>query len=99
MLDVLVILLRGLTRVDRSKPSVLTWLVNIGRNIKWAVQRRRSGNLQSKPGKTDPFMRAESWLRQRKSAKIHELGAASAKSMLVRYHIPCKVAVHEQQPL
>ena len=45
---------------------------------------RRSGNLQSKPGKTDPFMRAESWLRQRKTAKVDELGAASAKSMLVR---------------
>jgi hypothetical protein len=56
-----------------------------GHHLKGLIyRRRRSGNLQSKPGKTDPFMRAESWLRQRKTARVDELGAASAKSMLVR---------------
>ncbi len=44
---------------------------------------RRSGNMSSKSGKSDPFSRAEVWLRQRKDAKIDAL-ESSARSLLVR---------------
>ena len=40
--------------------------------------------MGSKPGKTDPFKRAEIWLRQRKDAKVSDGLSATANGMLVR---------------
>ena len=53
--------------------------------------RRRSGNMSSKSGKSDPFSRAEVWLRQRKDAKIHAL-ESSARSLLVRVNLSSSVS-------
>ena len=40
--------------------------------------------MGSKPSKQDPFSRAETWLRQRKDAKI-DAHDSSARSLLVRW--------------
>ena len=57
--------------------------------------------MGSKPGKTDPFKRAEIWLRQRKDARVSQSLSAAATGMLVRtavhtYLVPnskcCKLA-------
>lgn len=68
--------------VNRKQVALLEFVLKFcAREDSAIMARRRSGNMSSKSGKSDPFSRAEVWLRQRKDAKIHAL-ESSARSLL-----------------
>ncbi|BDA49708.1 probable chaperone protein dnaJ C76, chloroplastic [Coccomyxa sp. Obi] len=68
--------------VNRKQVALLEFVLKFCTREDTAIMaRRRSGNMSSKSGKSDPFSRAETWLRQRKDAKIHAL-ESSARSLL-----------------
>ncbi|CAL8464412.1 g3947 [Coccomyxa elongata] len=64
--------------VNRKQVALLEFVLKFCTREDTAIMaRRRSGNMSSKSGKSDPFSRAEVWLRQRKDAKIHALESRS----------------------